>query len=91
MQTALEKKAWYDKFIQVFDDIPESDGFEPDIADKQIEGLLELIVLLGEKVTHQENEMQLLAGKLLKRMSSDDEDDEYVPQSIPSSVESLFI
>jgi len=50
MQTAIEKKMWYDKFIQILDDMPESEGFDSDIADKQIEDLIYVGNILNIKV-----------------------------------------
>jgi len=91
MQTAIEKKMWYDKFIQILDDMPESEGFDSDIADKQIEDLIELVILLGEKVTHQENELQLIARNFLDINKKDVDDDDYKPKEIPTHASYLFI
>ena len=88
------KRTWHDSFIQVFDDMPESDGFVADVADKQIEDLISLVMLLGKTVTELELQQHKMAEKLMGKpidIKLDVEEEEYKPSEIDENKSNIYM
>lgn len=58
-----EKKPWYEVLDDLYQALPESDNFDEDIADKQIEGIMEMIVVIGSVIYKQDKEIKELRGE----------------------------
>jgi len=77
MESTTSVKPWQEEFIEVYDDIPESEGFDEVTADKQLEGLLNIVTILGETLTRLEKQNQQLAEKLIQLTDGELADDVY--------------
>lgn len=51
---------WQNKFDDIWNSIPESDGPDMDVMDKALEKLMELVVMLAGELTIQENVIKSL-------------------------------
>ena len=90
------KDYWRTKILNIFDNMPESDGFDAATADKQIEGLLEAVMVIGEQTARNEDELTRLYNRTLKnlkvlkkRMEEDVED--YDPSTLPPPEETIYM
>jgi hypothetical protein len=91
MSSATEQKHWATEFCKVYDSIPESEGFNELDADKQIEGLLEIVSILGDRVAEQDQLILRLTKLIKNQQDSELTEDEYKPSELHETTQNMYL